>query len=133
MNQKILVVDDDVDFQDATSTLLTAKGYEVITASNGEEGYAMAKLHTPSVMLLDVMMAHDSEGFDVARRIHEDPATNEIPIIMITGIRKAKSLPYTFDPDPDWLPVTIVLEKPVKPDVLLSAVSNVLKSSSTKK
>jgi CheY-like chemotaxis protein len=126
MKSKILVVDDDVDFQEATKTLLEAKGYMVVTASNGEEGYQKAKAEKPDLMLLDVMMANDSDGFDTARKIKEDPATKDIAIIMITGIRKAKGLPFSFEPDPDWLPVKAVLEKPVKPDELLKMVQKAI-------
>jgi CheY-like chemotaxis protein len=89
MKQKMLVVDDDIDFQEATTTLLEAKGYAVVTASNGEEGYQKAKTEKPNLMLLDVMMAHDNEGFEVARKLKEDPATKDIPIIMITAIKTA--------------------------------------------
>jgi CheY-like chemotaxis protein len=126
MNKKILVVDDDADFVEATTTLLTAKGYQVVSAGNGEAGYALAKAEKPDVMLLDVMMTHDSEGFDTARKLKEDPATKKIPVIMITGIRKAKNLPFGFEADEDWLPVKVVLEKPVKPDELLKNVSEAL-------
>jgi CheY-like chemotaxis protein len=126
MKTKILMVDDDVDFMEATTTLLEAKGYEVVTAANGEEGYQKAKSETPDMMLLDVMMAHDSEGFDVARKLKEDPATKDIPIIMITGIKKAEGLPFSFEPDQDWLPVKAVLEKPVKPDALLAAIKEAM-------
>jgi CheY-like chemotaxis protein len=126
MKSKILVVDDDVDFQEATKTLLEAKGYMVVTASNGEEGYQKAKAEKPDLMLLDVMMANDSDGFDTARKLKEDPATKDIAIIMITGIRKAKGLPFSFEPDPDWLPVKAVLEKPVKPDELLKMVQKAI-------
>jgi CheY-like chemotaxis protein len=122
MKTKILMVDDDVDFKEATTTLLEAKGYAMITAANGEEGYQKAKSEKPNVMLLDVMMTHDSKGFDVARKLKEDPATRDIPIIMITGIKKAKGLPFSFEPDEDWLPVKAVLEKPVKPEALLTAI-----------
>ncbi len=41
---------------------------------------------------------------------------------MITGIRKSKALPFSFEPDEDWLPVKVVLEKPVKPEDLLKTV-----------
>jgi CheY-like chemotaxis protein len=92
----ILVVDDDADFQEAQVTLLQAKGYTVISAPDGEQGYQKAKSHKPDLMLLDVMMTHDSEGFDLARKLKEDPATRDIPVIMITGIRKAKKLPFSF-------------------------------------
>jgi CheY-like chemotaxis protein len=129
MKQKMLVVDDDIDFQEATTTLLEAKGYAVVTASDGEEGYQKAKTEKPDLMLLDVMMAHDSEGFDVARKLNEDPATKDIPIIMITGIKKAKGLPFSFEPDQDWLPVKAVLEKPVKPDALFSAIKNAMEGA----
>lgn len=124
---KILVVDDDADFLEAQKTLLNAKGYSVIGAPNGEEGYQKAKTEKPDLLLLDVMMTYDSEGFDLARKLKEDPSTKYIPVIMITGIRKAKGLPFSFEPDEDWLPVKAVLEKPVKPDELLKKVEEALK------
>jgi two-component system alkaline phosphatase synthesis response regulator PhoP len=124
---KILVVDDDIDFLEAQKTLLQAKGYTVFGAPNGDEGYQKAKTEHPDLMLLDVMMTYDSEGFDLARKLKEDPATRQIPVIMITGIRKAKGLPFSFEPDEDWLPVKAVLEKPVKPDELLKTVEEGLK------
>lgn len=124
---KILVVDDDADFLDAQKNLLQSRGYTVIGAPNGEEGYQKAKAEMPDLMLLDVMMTYDSEGFDLSRKLKEDPATKRIPVIMITGIRKAKGLPFSFEPDEDWLPVKAVLEKPVKPDELLKNIEEALK------
>jgi CheY-like chemotaxis protein len=125
--EKILVVDDDTDLVDATVNLLTAKGYAATGAHSGEEGFAMAKAESPDLMLLDVMMATDGEGFEIARRLKADPATKTIPVIIVTGIRSAKGLPFGFEPDDDWLPVKAVLEKPVKPDELLRAVEAALK------
>jgi CheY-like chemotaxis protein len=124
---KILVVDDDIDFLEAQKALLEAKGYTVFGAPNGDEGYQKAKAEQPDLMLLDVMMTYDSEGFDLARKLKEDPATRNIPVIMITGIRKAKGLPFSFEPDEDWLPVKAVLEKPVTPEELLKKVEEGLK------
>jgi CheY-like chemotaxis protein len=121
-NRKVLVVDDDVDFVEATSIFLQAKGYTVVTASGGEEGYQKARIEKPDVMLLDVMMTHDSEGFDTARKLKEDNTTRNIPVIMVTGIKKAKNLSFRFEPDEDWLPVKAVLDKPVKPEVLLKHI-----------
>jgi two-component system, OmpR family, alkaline phosphatase synthesis response regulator PhoP len=126
MSYTILVVDNDADFCEATFTLLVAKGYTVLSASNGDDGYYKAKSTNPSLILLDVMMAHNSEGFDVARKLKEDPSTKDIPIVMITGIRKTLALPFGFEPDQKWLPVKTVLEKPVKPEKLLSAIKDAL-------
>lgn len=125
---RILIVDDDASFSTATQALLKSKGHDVSTAPNGETGYKQAKAKKPDLMLLDVMMTYDSEGFDVARKLKEDPETRAIPVICITGVRKAKELPFGFEPDPDWLPVKAVLEKPVKPDRLLKAVADALKA-----
>jgi CheY-like chemotaxis protein len=124
---RILIVDDDDAFAQATLTLLKSKGHTVSTAKNGEEGYRLAKSEKPDLLLLDVMMTYDSEGFDVARKLKEDPETRRIPVICITGIKKALDLPGGFEPDPDWLPVKAVLEKPVKPDRLIKAVAEALK------
>ena len=123
---KILIVDDDVDFIGSTAALLEHEGHQTITALNGQDGYAKAKQEKPDVVLLDVMMKTDSEGFEIARQLRADPETSRMPIILITGIRKAKNLPFSFEPDEDWLPVTAVLEKPVKPEALVKSVQAAL-------
>lgn len=124
---RILLVDDDTDFTQAMSTLLRAKGHEVSTAVNGAEGYEKAVAEKPELMLLDVMMTTENEGFDVARKLHENPATNSIPVVIISGIRKTKNLPFAYEPDDDWLPVKAVLDKPITPDLLLRTVENALR------
>jgi len=123
MSKKVLMIDDDPEFVDAISNLLDAKGYEVHTASNGKDGVAKAKAENPDIILLDVMMTTKNEGFNVARELHEDPKLATTPIIIMTGIRREMNLPFGFEPDETWLPVKKVLEKPVKPEVLLSAIS----------
>ena len=122
MSKKVLIIDDDPDFVEAITNLLEAKGYEVASAPDGEEGVSKAKDNPPNLLILDVMMARKTEGFDVARDLHKDEKTKNIPIIMITGIRHEMNLPFGFEPNEDWLPVKVVLEKPVKPDMLLKAV-----------
>ena len=126
MAKKVLVVDDDSDFREATATLLEAKGYKVITAENGQKGFEEAKSKLPDIILLDVMMTHKSEGFDIARSLQRDTKTANIPIIMVTGVRKEMNLPFGFEPDKDWLPVKKVLEKPVRPDQLLKTIQEVI-------
>lgn len=127
MAKKVLMIDDDPEFIEAISNVLDAKGYEVVSASNGKDGVEKAKAENPDIILLDVMMTTESEGFDVAREMHKDESAKNIPIIILTGIRKAMSLPFGFEPDETWLPVKEVLEKPVKPEVLLKAIEENIK------
>ena len=64
---KILIVDDDVDLVNATKEVLESKGYKTIEANDGEAGFRKAKAEKPDLLLLDVMMKHDKEGFEIAR------------------------------------------------------------------
>jgi len=124
MAVKVLVIDDDTEFADAMTNVLEAKGYEVDHAPNGKVGIAKAREQKPDIVLLDVMMTTKSEGLDVARELHKDEKLKSVPIILITGVRKEMSLPFGFEPDDTWLPVKGVLEKPVRPDVLLKAIED---------
>jgi len=124
---KILIIDDDHELIEATTQVLESHGYGVLAALSGAEGCSIAKLEKPDLILLDVMMENDSAGFEVARALHDDALMKAIPVIIITGIRKAKGLPFKFEPDEDWLPVKAVLEKPVAPETLLAAVAGALK------
>jgi CheY-like chemotaxis protein len=96
----------------------------VDSAPNGKAGIEKAKKQKPNMILLDVMMTTKSEGFDVARELHSDENLKTIPVVMITGVRREMSLPFGFEADETWLPVKAVLEKPVKPEVLLKTVAD---------
>lgn len=122
----ILIVDDDEGLVESFAEILQTQGYAVATAHNGEDGFLKASTETPDLILLDVMMTRENEGFETAKRLKTDPATKNIPILLITGIRKAKQLPFLFEPDEDWLPVKVVLEKPIPPELLLKHVAAAL-------
>jgi len=81
----ILVVDDDPEIVTMLSTRLTKRGYQVSTASDGHRALELAKRDRPDLMLLDVMMPGKS-GWEVARALKQDPATQGIKIVMVTAI-----------------------------------------------
>ena len=82
---RILVVDDIAQNVKLLADLLTIKGYDVVTAGNGEEGLARIKSDKPDLVLLDVMMPGIS-GYDVCRRIREDPETALLPVVLCTSL-----------------------------------------------
>jgi CheY-like chemotaxis protein len=127
MAKKVLVIDDDNDFVESVVNLLEARGYTVTAASNGKEGLEKAKANKPDLILLDVMMTTKDEGFNVARELQAIEGVKGTPVIMVTGVRKEMNLPFGFEPDETWLPVKQILEKPVKPETLLSAMADALK------
>lgn len=119
----VLLVDDDVEFAASNRELLEGCGYSVVTAADGAAGIKAAREKKPDLIILDVMMKTETEGFDVSRALNEDPELKGVPVIILTGIRKAMKLPFRFEPDKDWLPVKAVLEKPVQPSRLLEEVA----------
>ncbi|MBN2736255.1 MAG: response regulator [Spirochaetales bacterium] len=125
MSKTILIIDDDQDYTEAMKTLLESKGYRVQSASEGKSGVEKAKSTSPDLIFLDVMMSKKTEGFDTSRELHNLEETSKIPIVMITGIRKEMNVPYTIEPDSDWLPVKAILEKPVKPELLFSTLDSI--------
>ena len=80
---RVLVVDDDHTARELMRRLLAKEGFDVITASDGEEGLEMARRFEPSVITLDVMMPK-VDGWDVLKELKADPALADIPVIMVT-------------------------------------------------
>jgi CheY-like chemotaxis protein len=118
---KILVVDDDVDFQVIMRRMLEGEGYEVSIAENGNQALEMVRRgEMPDVILLDVMMATTLEGVDVAREIKGDPALEDVPIIMVSSI--ATSPEAAEFPEYEHIPIDGWLSKPVQRDVLLKTL-----------
>jgi DNA-binding response OmpR family regulator len=81
----ILVVDDDPEIVAMLTTRLSHRGYKVSTASDGNLALELAKREQPDIVLLDVMMPGKS-GWEVARALKQDPATQDIKIVMVTAI-----------------------------------------------
>ena len=84
MWEKVLVVDDERQIRNLLKEFLTGEAYEVILASNGEEAIDLTEKEHPDVILLDLKMPGIG-GIEVCQRLKEDPKTQFIPIIVVTG------------------------------------------------
>lgn len=121
----VLMIDDDVDLIEVNKAVLEANGYRVSVAFNGEEGLEKAKKLHPDVIVLDVMMDYKTEGFHVTYDLRQDPVLKKTPIIMLTAINKEEFI-GRFQPDPTWLPVDKLFDKPMSPQRLLEEIQKVL-------
>ena len=81
----VLVCDDQQENLDLVVASLRPLGYEVLQALNGPTAIALARLHQPDVLLLDVMMP-EMDGFEVCRRLKADADTQLLPVVFITGL-----------------------------------------------
>ena len=81
----LLLVDDDDDIRDvAAAALELVSGFRIVTATNGLDALRQAKEHHPDGIILDVMMP-GMDGLETVRRLRADPATADIPVILLTA------------------------------------------------
>jgi CheY-like chemotaxis protein len=121
---KILVVDDDPDFREIIQTILKFQKYEVLTATNGEQGLEVMRREKPDLVILDVMMSYILDGLDARRQMAADKDLKDIPVIMVTsltGDRVRSELPSD-----EYIPATEWIKKPFAPDRLLEQVKKAL-------
>jgi CheY-like chemotaxis protein len=126
--KRVLLVDDDVDLLEINRMTLERAGFEVVTADNGDEGFRVASSTTVDVAVLDVMMDTPTEGFELARRMRGDEKTKRIPLLMLTSVNTENEAIGSYvrfsdrDRDKEWLPVDRFVDKPIKPEDLISLV-----------
>ena len=125
----ILMVDDDRDIRDSVRLILESNGYTVKTAGNGREALAALKNETPDLMILDIMMATDTEGFDLAYELKGKPEFENLPIIMLTSflVKVRDEGPEKFQHilGEQW-PAKWLFEKPVDSKKLLEKIAGIL-------
>ena len=121
---KILIVDDDPDLIESAKIVLETK-YEVITASNGDEGVKKARDENPDLIILDVIMPV-KDGFSAAEQIKKDEKLSEIPVIMLTSYAERKGETNIPTSKGMMLEAEDYIEKPFKPEDLLKRVDDLL-------
>lgn len=126
---EILLVDDDRDIRDSLQIILEKNGYAVRTAANGREALSELKAKMPDLMILDIMMATDTEGFDLAYELKSKPEFASLPIIILTSFleRVRSEGPEKFQHilGEEW-PAKWMFEKPVDTDKLLGKIKGIL-------
>ncbi len=118
---KILVIDDDEAINELIKVNLELAFYKVITALDGNKGYALAKQELPDLIILDVMMP-EVDGYTVAKRIRENEETKDIPIIMLTALNMLQNKVQGFN-----IGVDDYLCKPFEMEELLVRIKALLK------
>jgi CheY-like chemotaxis protein len=126
MAKKILIVDDDPDLRETSRIVLTAAGYEVVEAASGQEAAKILRADKIDLVLLDVMMESDTEGFHLAYLVREDPRLKEIPIVMLTSIEEKTGEAIDLGKSGDFLPVQAFLRKPVDARQLKARVAELI-------
>lgn len=127
MSEKILIVDDDLDTLRLVGLMLQRQGYQISAATNGQQGLDKAFEEDPDLILLDVMMP-DMDGYEVTRRLRQNPATSNTPILMFTAKTQLDDKVVGFE-----VGANDYLTKPTHPSELQARVKTLLARVSKKK
>jgi two-component system alkaline phosphatase synthesis response regulator PhoP len=123
---KILLVDDDKDFVEATTMVLESKPYEVVVAYDGDDGLSKARKEKPDLIILDIIMPV-KDGFRAAEQLKKDPDLKDIPVIMLTSFSEKGGETSLSVSQGLALDAEDYVDKPVTPEELLKRVERLLK------
>ena len=118
--EKILNIDDSPTVQRLIEMILSSQGYQVVLASDGEEGIIKAKSERPALILVDFVMPK-MNGYQVCKILKEDPEFRDTPIILVTS--KGDKVGSKFV---DVLGISEYFTKPFQPEELLAKIREVL-------
>jgi adenylate cyclase len=118
---KLLVVDDTPKNVKLLADILTAKGYGVVTAASGPEALAQVERQRPDLVLLDVVMPEMS-GYDVCRKLRSNPATELLPVVMVTALDPGEERIKGIEAGADDF-----LTKPINQAELLARVKSLIR------
>ena len=128
---KILVIDDDPDFTDAVTPILESALYDVVTASNPEEGKEKIFSEKPDLILLDIMMDSLFDGFSLCHAIKtskEYKDFNNTPIIFVSAVKEKTGSRFQFNvQEQGMIGPDDYIDKSVKPDDLTARIERLLK------
>jgi len=126
---KILIVDDDPDFLNATRIVLEKEGHKIISAKSGDEGYKRTKEDKPDLIILDVMMDSVLDGVSMSRQVYDDETIHDIPILMVTSI--ANTDYAELFPTDEYIHIQGFMSKPIDPTKLIKQVNKLLSKLTT--
>ena len=121
MPRKILIVDDDKGIVEVVKIALTKKGYEVFTASDGNEGLEMVKANSPDLILLDVVMP-EMNGYEFLRALKALEGKALTPVVMVTAKEEMEEL-FKFEGVKEYI------VKPTDPSELIQKIERCLVSN----
>lgn len=125
--KKILDVDDDIDVLEARKIILEHSNYDVIQATSITVAGEILENEKIDLIILDVMMEKDSDGFNFAQYVKMNEKFKHIPIILATAVNQISKFKFNLEEDGNFLPVEKFMEKPIDPDDLIATIKGLLK------
>jgi len=124
---KILVVDDEQDCIDCIRDILADTSYELLTATDGDQGLKVARDQNPQLIILDVHMPK-KDGFTVFNELRQNDCMADIPVIMLTAIAEKTGIGFSAENMGEFIgsEPEIYIDKPIEPMALREAVDKLM-------
>ncbi|MFA6922711.1 MAG: response regulator [Bacteroidales bacterium] len=123
MKKKILIIDDDKDLTRSYQVMIENSGFDVITAQNSKEGFEKLENEKPDLLILDVMMNSNLEGYNLLHIIKINDKFRELPVIMLTGMIDSLGVNLKSGvEDDEMFPKVVFRDKPISPTELISLI-----------
>lgn len=130
---KIALIDDNEDYLFTMGTFLTRNGYTVLTANSAKKGLSLIKRRRPHLILLDVMMESYYAGFELWRKLQDDPKLKTIPVIGISAMQSELGVRPEGPDDREYFNPAAFLDKPVDYELLIRTIAKVMQDEEERK
>lgn len=127
--KKILLVDDDYDLIEQNKLILESKGFDVVTASSGNEGFDVFEKEMPDACVVDLIMEHHDSGFILCYKIKKTDHGKKIPVIILTSATYETGYRFSASTkeEKSWIKSDGILNKPIVVEELIAKFENFLK------
>lgn len=122
----ILLVDDDIDLLEQNKLLMESKGFNVVTAESGKEGFEVFTKVKPDLAIIDLIMEEYDSGFILCHRIKKTEHGKRIPVFILTSATYDTGFKFSSETkeEREWIKCDGILNKPVVVDELISKLNN---------
>ena len=126
VNKKILLVDDDIDLLEQSKISFEAKGYEVATAENVDEGWQSFQKEKPDAVVIDLIMEEHDSGFVLSYKIKKDPYGKNIPVFILTSATYLTGYKFgvSTEEEKEWIYCDEIINKPAVTEDLIEKIEN---------
>lgn len=121
-----MMIDDDLDFLEIQRGVLESRGHQVVTCDSADKALDMAREQQPDVIVVDLMMEEEDSGFSLCYRFKKGEAGRVFPIVMVTAVASEGGVPFEKTSNASWIKADAFLNKPIRPEELISAVENLV-------
>lgn len=124
--KKILLVDDDADLLEQHKLLLESRGFNVVTADSGKEGYEVFEAEKPDAAILDLIMEEHDAGFVLSYKIKKTDLGKKIPVFILTSATYDTGFKFSnnSEEEKEWIKCDGIINKPVVIEELINKLKN---------